>query len=206
MQGESWRFWNEGVDENGKKIHNGIRDTLISQQDKGATAKHPHQMGSWPGSQGGRIMATSLSLLCLEVYYRHLPLYRRDPMVMGQRGDSSYGKTPLRSLFHGETPEIVSFPQFQLDAYDSPIRQSKPGRCGATAYGSACRSHTGAKSPISMAAGRSTRRTTETLRCRPATLPRACWNSKRSSPVALPRTTRAITPDSAPGPQTHAMS
>jgi hypothetical protein len=28
--------------------------------------------------EGGRIMATSLSLLCLEVYYRHLFLYRRD--------------------------------------------------------------------------------------------------------------------------------
>ncbi len=78
MQGESWRFWNEGVDENGKKIHNGIRDSLISKQDTGTTPKHPHQIGSWPGSQGGRIMATSLSLLCLEVYYRHLPLYRRD--------------------------------------------------------------------------------------------------------------------------------
>ena len=78
MQGESWRFWNEGVDENGKKIHNGIRDSLISKQDTGATPKHPHQVGSWPGSAGGRIMATSLSLLCLEVYYRHLPLYRRD--------------------------------------------------------------------------------------------------------------------------------
>jgi hypothetical protein len=78
MQGESWRFWNEGVDENGKKIHRGIRDTLISRQDKGTTPRHPHQLGSWGGSQGGRLMATSLSLLCLEVYYRHLPLYRRD--------------------------------------------------------------------------------------------------------------------------------
>ena len=27
-------------------------------------------------------MSTSLSLLCLEVYYRHLPLYRRDLGVM----------------------------------------------------------------------------------------------------------------------------
>ena len=27
---------------------------------------------------GGRIMVSSLSLLTLEVYYRHLPLYRRD--------------------------------------------------------------------------------------------------------------------------------
>jgi hypothetical protein len=75
MQGESWRFWNLGPNGDGK---GGIRDTLIAQQDKGADPKHPHQLGSWGGSQGGRIMATSLSLLCLEVYYRHLPLYRRD--------------------------------------------------------------------------------------------------------------------------------
>jgi hypothetical protein len=75
MQGESWRFWNLGPNSDGK---GGIRDFLILQQDKGTTPQHPHQAGSWPGSQGGRIMATSLSLLCLEVYYRHLPLYRRD--------------------------------------------------------------------------------------------------------------------------------
>jgi hypothetical protein len=73
MQGDSWKFWNEGPGGKG-----GIRDSLILQQDKGATPQKPHQVGSWPGSQGGRIMATSLSLLCLEVYYRHLPLYRRD--------------------------------------------------------------------------------------------------------------------------------
>lgn len=29
-------------------------------------------------SYGGWLMRTSLSLLTLEVYYRHLPLYRRD--------------------------------------------------------------------------------------------------------------------------------
>ncbi len=75
MQGESWQFWNFGPNGNGK---GGIRDSLISKQDKGTTPQHPHQIGSWSGSQGGRIMATSLSLLCLEVYYRHLPLYRRD--------------------------------------------------------------------------------------------------------------------------------
>jgi hypothetical protein len=78
MERESWRFWNEGVTADGKKVHNGIRDSLIAQQDKGAATRYSHQAGSWGGSQGGRIMATSLSLLCLEVYYRHLPLYRRD--------------------------------------------------------------------------------------------------------------------------------
>jgi hypothetical protein len=78
MQGESWSFWNAGNGDKGQKVHSGIRDSLISKQDTGATPKHSHQAGSWGGSPGGRVMATSMSLLCLEVYYRHLPLYRRD--------------------------------------------------------------------------------------------------------------------------------
>jgi hypothetical protein len=75
MGGEDWKFWNLGYD--GK---HGMRDTLIRRQQHN-NDKKPHIEGSWPPEQapeGGRIMATSLSLLCLEVYYRHPPLYRRD--------------------------------------------------------------------------------------------------------------------------------
>ena len=72
MGGDAWQFWNLGPD--GKS---GIRDTLIAKQDKGQDPKHVHQNGSWEGSNG-RIMTTSLNLLSLEVYYRHLPLYRRE--------------------------------------------------------------------------------------------------------------------------------
>lgn len=78
MGGESWKFWNEGPP-GGK----GIRDSLINKQDQGTSGKKGNA-GSWPATadfgtqQGGRLMATSLSLLTLEVYYRHLPLYRRD--------------------------------------------------------------------------------------------------------------------------------
>jgi hypothetical protein len=74
MQGAAWRFWNLGPDGSGR---GGMRDTLIARQDVGATPRRDHQNGSWaPEAEGGRIMSTSLSLLCLEVYYRHLPLYR----------------------------------------------------------------------------------------------------------------------------------
>ncbi|HZY85126.1 MAG TPA: hypothetical protein VFE78_09870, partial [Gemmataceae bacterium] len=72
MGAESWQFWNLGP--HGK---NGIRDTRIAKQDTGAVARHKHQRGSWPPEkEGGRMMSTSLSLLCLEVYYRHPRLYR----------------------------------------------------------------------------------------------------------------------------------
>ncbi len=67
---DAWEFWNPL-----------IRDQLIAHQDKGT--QRPHQLGSWGpegdvwGKAGGRIMTTSLAVLTLEVYYRHLPLYRR---------------------------------------------------------------------------------------------------------------------------------
>ena len=77
MGGEVWEAWNPKM-----------RDLLIAQQDKGTTPGKQHQMGSWSpkddahGAVGGRLMQTALSTLTLEVYYRHLPLYRRDMGVM----------------------------------------------------------------------------------------------------------------------------
>lgn len=74
--GEKWKIWNEGVD--GKK---GMRDLLIDKQNKAGTG---HKAGSWDpqgdvwNAQGGRLMITSLSLLILEVYYRHVPLYQEE--------------------------------------------------------------------------------------------------------------------------------
>ena len=74
MGGEAWQKWNLGPDGDGK---GGIRDTLIALMDKGD--KNPDTEGSWLLTGGdGRLMSTSLALLTLEVYYRHLPLYRRD--------------------------------------------------------------------------------------------------------------------------------
>ncbi|MCI0642060.1 MAG: terpene cyclase/mutase family protein [Gemmataceae bacterium] len=68
--GESWKSWNEKM-----------REDLLKLQDKG----NGPMDGSWSsqgdphGNSGGRLMQTSLTLLTLEVYYRHLPLYYRDP-------------------------------------------------------------------------------------------------------------------------------
>ncbi len=65
--GDEWDRWN-GV----------MREHLIKTQITGG-----HAMGSWDvadrhGNMGGRLYMTSLALLTLEVYYRHLPLFQRD--------------------------------------------------------------------------------------------------------------------------------
>jgi hypothetical protein len=66
MGGKHWKAWNDRM-----------RDLLVSTQEtKGTPA------GSWkPADQretpGGRVYATALRLLMLEVYYRHLPLYQQ---------------------------------------------------------------------------------------------------------------------------------
>ena len=71
--GQPWKQWNPPM-----------RDHLIRTQDKGQDLRHAHQKGSWSpagdvhGPVGGRLMVTSMALLSLEVYYRYLPLYRRD--------------------------------------------------------------------------------------------------------------------------------
>jgi hypothetical protein len=65
MGGKMWEKWNDA-----------LRDLLISLQATGG-----HEAGSWPplgghDSQGGRLYTTALAACTLEVYYRHLPLYR----------------------------------------------------------------------------------------------------------------------------------
>ncbi len=70
MGGEYWEFWNG--DE--AKKRKGMRDLLIGRQETNGSWD---SRGDGTASAGGRIMQTSLSLLTLEVYYRHLPLYQR---------------------------------------------------------------------------------------------------------------------------------
>jgi hypothetical protein len=64
--GDLWDQWNLRM-----------RDELVSTQVKSGPGA-----GSWDfrddhGSQAGRLYQTTLSLLTLEVYYRHLPIYQR---------------------------------------------------------------------------------------------------------------------------------
>ncbi|MBM80504.1 MAG: hypothetical protein CMJ78_07915 [Planctomycetaceae bacterium] len=64
MQGDYWNQWNERT-----------KEILISTQEKNG-----NNAGTWSPKDnwekaGGRVYATSIKLLMLEVYYRHLPLY-----------------------------------------------------------------------------------------------------------------------------------
>mgnify|MGYP002623976872 CR=1 FL=1 len=65
LGGQPWQTWNDA-----------LQETLVAgQQKRGAKA------GSWSpdsvwGGYGGRIYSTAMGTLCLEVYYRYLPLYR----------------------------------------------------------------------------------------------------------------------------------
>jgi hypothetical protein len=67
--GPQWEKWNKVM-----------RDQLIKTQ----VAQGKPEAGSWyfnggHGSpKGGRLYNTSLSVLTLEVYYRHLPIYKKD--------------------------------------------------------------------------------------------------------------------------------
>lgn len=66
--GQAWKDWN------GK-----MRDMLIRTQNAaGAEEGSWNPKGQAHGEAGGRLMQTSLCLLTLEVYYRHLPLYYRE--------------------------------------------------------------------------------------------------------------------------------
>lgn len=65
-EGEEWVKWN-----------NVMRDQLINTQ-----AQKGHETGSWyeegghSNERGGRLYCTAMATMILEVYYRHLPIYR----------------------------------------------------------------------------------------------------------------------------------
>jgi hypothetical protein len=69
--GDAWTTWNTALQDR----------LLAAQETTGELA------GSWPtatiwGGYGGRVYTTSMGALCLEVYYRHLPVYgRRDEVA-----------------------------------------------------------------------------------------------------------------------------
>ena len=73
--GPAWKKWNERV-----------RDFLISKQKKDGADKGSFEKdgGGLFGAQIGKVGTTCMCLLTLEVYYRHLPLYKRDGAGMAE--------------------------------------------------------------------------------------------------------------------------
>ena len=67
VEGDMWKKWNATM-----------RDQLVDSQ-----AKNGHEEGSWhmgaghTTDKGGRLYCTSMATMILEVYYRHLPIYRK---------------------------------------------------------------------------------------------------------------------------------
>jgi hypothetical protein len=67
FEGEHWKKWNSVM-----------RDFLVDSQDKNG-----HQKGSWHfdgdrhGDAGGRLYHTAMACMILEVYYRHMPIYKK---------------------------------------------------------------------------------------------------------------------------------
>ena len=71
LQDDSWRTWNEA-----------LKGRLVATQH----GPNQPQAGSWDpdsiwGGYGGRVYSTALSCLCLEVYYRYLPMYQRSQLA-----------------------------------------------------------------------------------------------------------------------------
>lgn len=65
--GEIWTLWN-----------NRLRDFLVQTQ-----SHDGHESGSWnfhggQAARGGRLYNTAMAIMTLEVYYRHMPLYREE--------------------------------------------------------------------------------------------------------------------------------
>jgi hypothetical protein len=83
--GDAWNQWNPQV-----------RDLVVKLQNKGDKA--PNLKGSWDPRGGsaidaaGRLAVTSMALLTLEVYYRHLPLNQPDLGQMTKEDLSKGGK------------------------------------------------------------------------------------------------------------------
>lgn len=83
IEGKYWEQWNPVV-----------RDWLVATQETDGPRK-----GSWTGADfsphGGRVYATALACLTLEIYYRYMPLYRKpDPKDRLPSLPTNKGKEP----------------------------------------------------------------------------------------------------------------
>lgn len=86
MEGQEFDLWNYRM-----------REHLIrTQQKEGCRAGSWNAEGTDWGKRGGRLYATGLALMTLQVYYRHLPLYR--PIVRTATGAGTLGGEVLEGV------------------------------------------------------------------------------------------------------------
>lgn len=84
-EGADWKDWNEGPKVADGTRKGGMRDWLIGLQEKGDGANQGSWKpdATWIGRSCGRLGTTAMCVLTLEVYYRHLPSFKR-----GQGGEA----------------------------------------------------------------------------------------------------------------------
>ena len=109
--GISWQLWNER-----------LRNELVRQQHRSGP-----EAGSWllngPHDDAGRLYCTALAALCLEVYYRHLPLYGDEAVPAAQLPPSG----ERWALAHRFSPTFSCQPQGDrwANAHRSPKHDSR---------------------------------------------------------------------------------
>jgi hypothetical protein len=75
--GDAWQKWNQA-----------LRDNLVAdQRTDGDFAGSWNPRSPW-GDYGGRVFSTAISTLCLEVYYRFLPLYQMEEIEKLQQSSA----------------------------------------------------------------------------------------------------------------------
>jgi hypothetical protein len=68
--GDRWQAWNLKM-----------RDGLVASQEKKGHARGSWFMNDPFVDRGGRLYCTAMATMILEVYYRHLPIYREDSVT-----------------------------------------------------------------------------------------------------------------------------
>ncbi|MBI4566649.1 MAG: HEAT repeat domain-containing protein [Planctomycetes bacterium] len=125
--GNPWNRWNHA-----------LRDMLVARQ-----IRDGHRKGSWEpetnylGREGGRVFATAINVLNLEIYYRYLPLYRAEEKTpeaaawdartawlrMLSGGTQGEQLNALKELVtYGEHAEVRTAVASKLDSEDLVIR------------------------------------------------------------------------------------
>ena len=115
-RGEAWDKW-----------HPQVRDLLAKVQ-----VTTGREQGSWPPDSrwartGGRVYATAMAILTLEVYYRYAPLYKNvvDP-VLAAYGHALIAYAQFARLANDESPDAPNARKQAIAKFEHFLRLSSP--------------------------------------------------------------------------------